>query len=141
MIMNTEIDGQHNDPSKNICFPIGHQVATPGALKKASGKNAAVLYFQELLDSVESLTDIAEEQGARTLTDLICVGNGKCIWRNLGAVYLLFRPATSKAVKAGDRWYATALRNRFLRSVAANIRNSYSLINAARILNRMLWRR
>lgn len=36
-----------------------------------NGKRAATLFFQELLDSVESLTAIAEENGARTLADLM----------------------------------------------------------------------
>jgi len=40
-----------------------------------SGKRAAVMFFQELLDSVEALTCIAVEHGARTLADLMYLQN------------------------------------------------------------------
>ena len=36
-----------------------------------TGKDAAVLFMQELLDSVDSLTELADIHGARTLADLV----------------------------------------------------------------------
>jgi hypothetical protein len=44
-------------------------------LNNLSGKQATALFFQELLDSVESLTGIAEEHGSRTLADLMYLQN------------------------------------------------------------------
>jgi hypothetical protein len=106
IIMNTATDNRHEGPdNKNIYFPIGHHVASPGASKKASGKYAAVLYFQELLDSVESLTGIAEEHGARTLADLMYLHHAI-----LTGGFIDQYPDESKvleiasALPSGDRW-------------------------------------
>ena len=44
-------------------------------LNDSSGKQAADLFFQELLNSVETLTGIAETHGARTLADLMFLQN------------------------------------------------------------------
>ena len=44
-------------------------------LNDVSGKYAAALFFQELLESVESLTGIAAEHGSRTLADLMYLQN------------------------------------------------------------------
>lgn len=44
-------------------------------LNDVSGKRAAAMFFKELLDSVETLTGIATEHGARTLADLMCLQN------------------------------------------------------------------
>jgi len=44
-------------------------------LNEVSGKCAAALFFQELLDSVETLAGIAEEHGSRTLADLMYLNN------------------------------------------------------------------
>lgn len=44
-------------------------------LSSASGKRAAVLFFQELLGSVETLSGIADEHGSRTLSDLMYLQN------------------------------------------------------------------
>ena len=106
--MNTEIDDQRDDPNSNTnCFPMGQLVVTPTALdvKIVSGKNAAVLYFQELTDSVESLTGIAEEHGARTLTDLMFLENAI-----LSGGFIDHYPDESKvleiasALPSGDQW-------------------------------------
>ena len=40
-------------------------------VRKAQGKSSASLFMQELLDSVETLSGIAEQHGARTLADLM----------------------------------------------------------------------
>ena len=45
------------------------------ALNLASGKQAASTFFKELLDSVESLTRIADMYGSRTLADLMYLQN------------------------------------------------------------------
>ncbi len=44
-------------------------------LSRKTGKPAATQFFAELLDSVESLTGIADEYGARTLADLMYLQN------------------------------------------------------------------
>ena len=44
-------------------------------LNDSSGKQAADLFFQELLNSVETLTGIAETHGSRTLADLMFLQN------------------------------------------------------------------
>ena len=44
-------------------------------LNDVSGKRAAALFFQELMDSVETLAGIAEEHGSRTLADLMYLQN------------------------------------------------------------------
>ncbi len=44
-------------------------------LNQASGKQAALTFFQELLNSTESLTGIANEYGSRTLADLMYLQN------------------------------------------------------------------
>jgi hypothetical protein len=44
-------------------------------LNDLSGKHAAVLFFQELQNSVETLTGIADEHGSRTLADLMYLQN------------------------------------------------------------------
>ena len=43
--------------------------------RKATGFDRARLFMQELLDSVETLTGIAEQYGARTLADLMYLHN------------------------------------------------------------------
>jgi hypothetical protein len=45
------------------------------ALNLASGKQAASTFFKELLDSVESVTIIADMYGSRTLADLMYLQN------------------------------------------------------------------
>ena len=44
-------------------------------LNGLSGKQAATLFFKELLDSVETLAGIADEHGSRTLADLMYLQN------------------------------------------------------------------
>lgn len=44
-------------------------------LNDVSGKRAAALFFQELLDSVDTLAGIAAERGSRTLADLMYLQN------------------------------------------------------------------
>jgi len=44
-------------------------------LNQAFGKQAATTFFQELLNSTESLTGIANEHGSRTLADLMYLQN------------------------------------------------------------------
>jgi hypothetical protein len=44
-------------------------------LNDLSGKYASARFFQELLDSVETLTGIAAEHGSRTLADLMYLQN------------------------------------------------------------------
>jgi hypothetical protein len=44
-------------------------------VRKAQGKSSASLFMQELLDSVETLSGIAEQHGARTLADLMFLQN------------------------------------------------------------------
>lgn len=69
--------GKFDDNGKFVCgnseggmtvvrFFILERLVMPGA-----GTSAARLFMQELLDSVETLSGIAEEHGARTLVDLM----------------------------------------------------------------------
>lgn len=69
------------------------------------GAPAAKLFFDELLDSVETLTGIADEHGARTLADLMYLQNA--IMEN---GFVDHYPGESKvleiasALPSGDRW-------------------------------------
>jgi hypothetical protein len=75
-------------------------------LNEASGKTAATTYFQELLDSVETLTGIAEQHGSRTLADLMYLQNA--ILSDGG--FIDHYPGESKvleiasALPSGERW-------------------------------------
>ena len=44
-------------------------------LNELSGKRAAAMFFQELLDSVDTLAGMAAEHGSRTLADLMYLQN------------------------------------------------------------------
>ena len=75
-------------------------------LNDASGETAAATYFQELLDSVETLTGIAEEHGSRTLADLIYLQNailsgGGFIYHYQGESKVL---EIVSALPSGKRW-------------------------------------
>jgi hypothetical protein len=74
-------------------------------LTDVSGKYAAAMFFQELLDSVETLTCIAEEHGSRTLADLMYLQNAI-----LNGVFIDHYPDESKvldiasALPSGEQW-------------------------------------
>lgn len=74
-------------------------------LNCASGKRAAALFFQELLDSVETLTGIAEMHGSRTLADLMYLQDA--ILKN---DFIDYYPGESKALEiasalpSGEQW-------------------------------------
>lgn len=74
-------------------------------LNGASGKRAAALFFQELLDSVETLSGIAVEHGSRTLADLMYLQNGI-----LSGGFIDHYPGESKALEiasalsSGEQW-------------------------------------
>lgn len=59
----------------NVCFfgPDGEVLENGETAedRKIAGYNRATLFMEELLDSVETLTGIAEQYGARTLADLM----------------------------------------------------------------------
>ena len=75
-------------------------------LHDESGKEAAALFFQELLESVDTLAGIVEEQGSRTLADLMYLQNA--ILSDGG--FIDHYPDESKvldivsALPSGDRW-------------------------------------
>lgn len=77
----------------------------PDKTSGLDGAPAAKLFFDELLDSVETLTGIADEHGARTLSDLIYLQNA--IMKN---GFVDHYPGESKvleiasALPSGDRW-------------------------------------
>lgn len=74
-------------------------------LNGVSGKLAATLFFQELLGAVEILTMVAEEQGSRTLADLMYLQNAI-----LNGGFIDYYPDESKvleiasALPSGDLW-------------------------------------
>lgn len=80
-------------------------VMQPDKTSGLDGAPAAKLFFDELLDSVETLTGIADEHGARTLADLMYLQNA--IMKN---GFVDHYPGESKvleiasALPSGDRW-------------------------------------
>ena len=75
-------------------------------MNDASGKTAATTYFQELLDSVETLTGVDEQHGSRTLADLMYLQNailsdGGFIDHYPGESKVL---EISSALPSGERW-------------------------------------
>lgn len=74
-------------------------------LNGVSGKVAAAMFFQELLDSSETLTGIAVEHGSRTLADLMYLQNAI-----LGGGFIDHYPDESKvleiasALPSGEQW-------------------------------------
>lgn len=74
-------------------------------LNDVSSKHAAAMFFQELLDSVETLTGIAVEHGSRTLADLMYLQNAI-----LSGGFIDHYPDESKvleivsAMPSGDQW-------------------------------------
>ena len=75
------------------------------SLNDLSGKQVATTFFQELLDSVESLTGIVETHGTRTLADLMYLQNAI-----LSGGFIDHYPDESKvleiasALPSGERW-------------------------------------
>ena len=75
------------------------------SLNDATGKQAATLFFKELLNSVETLTGIADEHGSRTLADLMYMQNAI-----LSGGFIDHYPEESKVLEivsdlpSGDRW-------------------------------------
>ena len=66
-------DGKQIDPDGRF-FECNGQELVEGktqAERKSAGYDAAALFMQELLDSCESLTDLEEQYGTRTLIDLM----------------------------------------------------------------------
>lgn len=89
-LANAIVDGNTikiNDPNGDFDIqlyrlaPVAIDQAPPSSasqddeLRKAQGKSSARLFMQELLDSVETLSGIAEQHGARTLADLMFLQN------------------------------------------------------------------
>jgi hypothetical protein len=74
-------------------------------LNDASGKRIAGMFFQELLDSVETLGGIVDEHGSRTLADLMYLQNAI-----LNGGFIDYYPGESKvleiasALPSGDLW-------------------------------------
>jgi hypothetical protein len=74
-------------------------------LNDVSGKRAAALFFQELLDSVETLAGIAAEHGPRMLADLMYLQNAI-----LSGGFIDHYPDESKvleiasALPSGEQW-------------------------------------
>lgn len=74
-------------------------------LNDVSGKRAAAKFFRELLDSVETLSGIAVEHGARTLADLMYLQNAI-----LNGGFIDHYPDESKvleiasALPSGEQW-------------------------------------
>ncbi|MDD5300560.1 MAG: hypothetical protein PHD65_08710 [Gallionella sp.] len=74
-------------------------------LDEVSGKHAAAMFFQELLDSVETLTGIAVEHGSRTLADLMYLQNAILI-----GGFIDYYPDESKVLEiarvlpSGEQW-------------------------------------
>lgn len=72
-----------------------------------NGRHAASLFFKELLDSVETLSGIADEHGARTLSDLMYLHAAI-----MNDSFIDFYPGESsvleiaKALSSGERWSA-----------------------------------
>ena len=85
-------------------------------LNDLSGKQAATLFFQELLDSVDSLTGIADEHGSRTLADLMYLQNAI-----LSGGFIDYYPDESKvleiasALLSGNQW-STSIKVEYLTS-------------------------
>lgn len=89
-LANAIVDGNTikiNDPNGDFDIqlyrlaPVEIDPAPPSSasqddeVRKAQGKSSASLFMQELLDSVETLSGIAEQHGARTLADLMFLQN------------------------------------------------------------------
>lgn len=89
-LANAIVDGNTikiNDPNGDFDIqlyrlaPVEIDLAPPSSasqddeVRKAQGKSSASLFMQELLDSVETLSGIAEQHGARTLADLMYLQN------------------------------------------------------------------
>jgi hypothetical protein len=74
-------------------------------LDDVSGKRAAAMFFQELLDSVETLAGIVDEHGSRTLADLMYLQNAI-----LKGGFIDHYPGESKALEiagalpSGEQW-------------------------------------
>lgn len=90
--------------SKQLAAETADELYRQGSIE-VSGMSAANLFMQELLDSVETLTGIADEHGARTLADLMYLQNA--IMKN---GFVDHYPGESKvleiasALPSGDRW-------------------------------------
>lgn len=63
--------GQSDAPRAQSMPQHSEASANEGLVVKAQGNERATRFMQELLDSVESLTGVAEMHGARTLADLM----------------------------------------------------------------------